>query len=66
VEARLGVAVVPDVAVGRELERGTLRAIPMPALEMELSLCLAWRRGERISPAAEALLDVLRSRWGRA
>jgi DNA-binding transcriptional LysR family regulator len=65
VEARLGVAVVPAVAVAGELERRTLRAIPMPALEMELSLCLAWRRGERISPAAEALLDVLRNRWGR-
>ncbi|MGN6379673.1 MAG: LysR family transcriptional regulator [Gaiellales bacterium] len=60
VEAGLGVAVAPEMAVARELELGTLRAIPMPALEMELVLCLAWRRGERISPAAEALLDVLR------
>jgi DNA-binding transcriptional LysR family regulator len=62
VEAGLGVAVVPDLAVAHELELGTLRRLDMAGPALELDLCLAWRRGERPPPAVTALLDVLRGR----
>ncbi len=60
VEAGLGLAIVPDLAVAHELELGTLRQLPLAGPELELELCLAWRRDERPAPAVTALLDVLR------
>jgi DNA-binding transcriptional LysR family regulator len=62
VEAGLGVAIVPDLAVAHELELGTLRLLAMGGPPLELDLCLAWRRGERPQPAVSALLEVLRGR----
>ncbi len=61
VEAGLGVAIVPDLAVAHELQLGTLRLLELGGPPLELELCLAWRRGERPPPAVTALLDVLRA-----
>jgi DNA-binding transcriptional LysR family regulator len=59
VEAGLGVAIVPNIAVIRELELGTLRELPMTRPVMECQFCLAWRRGEPPNPAVQALLAEL-------
>lgn len=61
VEAGLGLAIVPDLAVAHELELGALRQLPLAGPELELELRLAWRRGERPAPAVTALLEVLRA-----
>jgi DNA-binding transcriptional LysR family regulator len=66
VEAGLGVAVVPEMAVAQELRLGMLRELPVKPPVAELELCLAWRRGERPAPAVSALLEELRRSWGRA
>ena len=60
VEAGLGVAIVPAIAVGRELELGTLRELPMLRPALEFDFALAWRRGEPPSATVTALLDELR------
>ena len=59
VEVGLGVAIVPGIAVGRELELGTLQELPMTRPAMEFGFCLAWRRGERRSAAVDLLLEAL-------
>ena len=59
VEAGLGIAIVPLIAVTRELELGTLRELPMTRPVMEFQFCLAWRRGEPPNPAVQALLAEL-------
>ena len=61
VEAGLGVAIVPAIAVGRELELGTLRELPMLRPALEFDFALAWRRGEPPSATVTALLDELRA-----
>lgn len=60
VEAGLGVAIVPEIAVARELRIGALRELPMRRPVLELDFCLAWRRGEQPGPAVAALLEELR------
>ena len=60
VEAGLGVAVLPDVAVADELQRGALRQLPTRRPILELELRVAWRRGEPAGPAVRALVAELR------
>ncbi len=59
VEAGLGLAVVPELAVTRELELGTLRELPMQRPVLEFRFCLAWRKGEPPGAAVTSLLTVL-------
>ncbi|HYX83778.1 MAG TPA: LysR substrate-binding domain-containing protein, partial [Gaiellales bacterium] len=61
VEAGLGIAVVPEIGVGRELELGVLRELPMRRPVLEYAFRLAWRRGEAMLPAVELLLEELRA-----
>jgi len=61
VEAGLGVAIVPAIAVVRELEVGTLRELPMRRPALEFDFALAWRRGEPPAATVTALLDELRA-----
>ncbi|MGZ4431623.1 MAG: LysR family transcriptional regulator [Gaiellales bacterium] len=59
VEAGLGVAIVPGIAVRRELEFGTLRERLLRPAPPPIRLCIAWRRGEAPLPAVRALRGVL-------
>jgi DNA-binding transcriptional LysR family regulator len=57
----LGVAIVPGIAVERELATGQLRELPMDSPAMEFGFCLAWRRGEEPTPPVRMLLELLRT-----
>jgi DNA-binding transcriptional LysR family regulator len=61
VEVGLGVALVPGIAVERELATGELRELPMDRPAMEFGFCLAWRRGEEPRPPVQMLLELLRA-----
>ena len=63
VEAGLGVGVVPELAVRRELDGGTLRLLELDEPSLRFELRLAWRGGESAPAAAGALLAVLRESW---
>lgn len=54
-----GVALVPRLTVGTELERGTLVEVPVPELQVERTLRLVYRRGATLSHAARAFLHVV-------
>lgn len=60
VEAGLGIAIVPEIAVGHELETGRLREIRLDGPLLEWDFVMAWRRGEQPGPAVSALLAELR------
>jgi DNA-binding transcriptional LysR family regulator len=53
-----GVALIPAVAVTRELEKGELVRIPVPELTFERLIRLVYRRGATLSSAASAFLAV--------
>lgn len=58
-EAGYGLAVLPESAVGEELEAKTLATIDVAGLTLENPVCLVTRRGGYLSPAARALIDLL-------
>jgi len=63
VESGLGIAIVPAMAVRRELAAGLLRELPMSRPPLRFELCLARRAGEPPPAAAAPLLAVLRETW---
>ncbi|WP_263357016.1 LysR family transcriptional regulator [Acidicapsa ligni] len=56
-----GVALVPRLTVGRELETGDLVAVPVDELEFRRLLRLVHRRNGKLSYAASAFLQTVRS-----
>jgi DNA-binding transcriptional LysR family regulator len=56
-----GVALVPHLAVARELETGDLVRVPVDELEMHKVLRLVHRRQATLSYAANAFLRTLRT-----
>jgi DNA-binding transcriptional LysR family regulator len=61
VAAGNGVALVPGIAVGPELVRGELIAIPVKELKLERKLRLVYRKGGQLSHAGRAFLKVAES-----
>ena len=61
VAAGNGVALVPGLAVGPELARGELIAIPVKELKLERQLRLIYRKGGQLSHAGSAFLKVAES-----
>lgn len=59
VERGNGVALVPRLTVGSELEAGTLVAVPVPELQIERKLRLVYRRSAALSHAARAFLQIV-------
>ena len=59
VEAGLGVAIVPEIAVRREVQDGMLCALVLPDVREERSFNYVFRRGRILSPAARIFADVL-------
>jgi len=56
-----GVALVPELSVEQELERGELVRIPVRELRIQRKLRLIYRKGATVSHAAQAFLAVTES-----
>ena len=59
VEMGNGVALVPALCVGKEIEDGSLIRVKVPELQMERKLRLVYRRQATLSHAADAFLAVV-------
>ncbi|MCB1276616.1 LysR family transcriptional regulator [Prosthecobacter sp.] len=57
VAAGMGLAVVPQLAAGNLPK--TIRAIPVREPRMQRQIAAVWQKGAPLSPAAQALLDVI-------
>lgn len=57
--AGCGVAFISEIAVREELKQGELIPVQLPGLTITRSFSLVQRKGRTLSPAAEALSDVL-------
>ena len=65
VQEGLGVAILPKVAVDRELQSGELRQIQVRAMAMpRREIALIYRRGRPLSRAARAFAQLLEERYG--
>ncbi len=65
VEEGLGIAVLPKVAVEREVARGELRQVRVKGLEMpRRQIAVIYRRGRPLSRAARAFVGLLEERYG--
>lgn len=64
VEQGLGIAILPKVAVGRELHEGELRQIRVRGMTMpKRQIALIYRRGRPLSRAAQAFIRLLEERY---
>jgi DNA-binding transcriptional LysR family regulator len=66
VEAGLGVALLPKIALQRELEAGTLQLVDIDDVpNSSRQIALIGRRDRRLGPAARAFVDmVFWGSWG--
>ena len=60
VEQEVGVALIPRLAAQAEIARGQLVAVKVKEMRLERKLHLVYRRGAKLSHAAQAFLKVLR------
>lgn len=66
VQGGTGVALVPRLTVGTELQTGALVEVAVPELQMERRLRLLYRRGATLSHAARAFLGIAEGYAARA
>ena len=45
----MGIGILPEMAIQRELESGELCGMPLPQYEYRRCICLAYRHGEQLS-----------------
>jgi DNA-binding transcriptional LysR family regulator len=65
VEQGLGIAVLPKVAVEREVAAGELRQVRVEGMEMpRREVSVIYRRGRPLSRAAQAFVQLLEERYG--
>ena len=62
VEIGLGVSIIPEMSIKRELEEGTLVTLQMGDIRFERHLGLVYRKGQFFSPSINAFLEILRNR----
>jgi len=66
VEMERGVAIVPNMCVESEVARGDLKELRIRQMKIQRRLYLVHRQDRPLSSAAQALLEILRRRPGRA
>jgi DNA-binding transcriptional LysR family regulator len=66
IEADFALGLLPESAVAEELQLGTLRRLPLPALEATAPVVLMRRRGGYLARAARALLGFVLGAAGEA
>ncbi|UWZ83118.1 LysR family transcriptional regulator [Occallatibacter riparius] len=59
--AGMGIALLPAIAVGRELDQAQCIALRWAGTSLDVSTQLAWHRSKWISPALTAFQDVVRN-----
>lgn len=59
VEMKRGVAIVPRMCVGPEIERGVLRELVMRQMRIQRRLYLVYRQDLPLTAAAQAMADIL-------
>jgi len=59
VEAGLGVALLPEMAVSREVASGSLRAVPLQSRDARRTYGYVRLSRRRLSPAARDLVSLL-------
>ena len=57
----MGIAVLPEIVVTKELEEGSLCALPVQGLTFNLVTQLAWHKDKWLSPALDAFLCMTRA-----
>jgi DNA-binding transcriptional LysR family regulator len=62
VEMKKGVAIVPRMCVGTEIEHGLLKEVRMRQMRIERRLFLVYRQDRPLPVAAQALVDMLRGK----
>ncbi len=65
VQMKMGIALLPRVTVETEVKNKVLHAVPVKEMRLERKLRLAYRRNARLTYAAEAFLEVVRSQIKR-
>ncbi|MCE5271008.1 LysR family transcriptional regulator [bacterium] len=61
VEVGLGVSIIPEMSIRRELEEGSLVTLDTGEVRFERQLGLVCRRGQFFSPSAAAFLEIVRA-----
>lgn len=59
--AGLGIAIMPLVGMKNELQNGDLSIIPYPDLPLENTWNLIWLKSKKLSPAANAFLEYIKT-----
>ena len=59
VQMEMGVAIVPRMCVGLEIERGALVAVDVPQLRISRRLYAIYRKDHQLPQAARALVELL-------
>ncbi len=57
----MGVAVLPEIVVLRELAAGTLTTLPVANLTFHMLIQLAWHKDKWLSPALQAFMNMTRT-----
>jgi DNA-binding transcriptional LysR family regulator len=66
VEMKRGVAIVPRMCVEQEIARGQLREVRLRQMRILRRLYLIYRQDRPLAAAAQALVEILRSKPGRS
>ena len=65
VEMKKGVAIVPRMCVGPEIERGLLRELSMKQMRIQRRLYLVYRQDRPLTAAAQAMVEILLGKFAR-
>ena len=57
--AGLGLSIMPLIGIRNEIEKGTLKTIPIKGLPIQTTWRLIWLKGKKLSPIAESYLNYL-------
>jgi len=59
--AGLGIAVLPEMTIEKEIEQGKIAVLPWAGPSFPISTQLAWHKDKWVSPALKAFVDIARS-----
>jgi DNA-binding transcriptional LysR family regulator len=59
--AGLGIAVLPEMTVEKEIKQGTISVLPWGGQNFPIATQLAWHKDKWISPALKAFIEIVRN-----